>query len=153
MRSYLIFILLSMFSWAAHAKEVVNIYNWSGCLPDAVIAQFEKETGIKVNYATYDSNETLYAKLKANPNAGYDVIVPSTYYLDRMRQEHMLQKIDKTQIPNFKYLTSRFLNQPYDPQNDYSIPYFWGTTAITVNTRYHTKQSITGWHHFWDPNY
>ncbi len=153
MKQLFIFILLIFFSVFAHATDIVNVYNWSGYLPDSVIKKFEKETGIKVNYATYDSNETLYAKLKATPNAGYDVIVPSTYYLDRMRQEHMLQKIDKTQIPNFKYLTPRFLNQSYDPHNDYSIPYFWGTTAITVNTRYHAQAPITSWHHFWDPNY
>ena len=76
------------------ANPEVNVYAWSDYLPANVIAQFEKETGIKVNLSEYDSNETLYAKLRADPNIGYDIIIPSSYYVDRMRQEGMLQTID-----------------------------------------------------------
>src|ERR1700722_4846109 len=87
------FRFLFIFFWITpcFAKtNVVNVYTWSGVIPDFAIQQFEKETGIKVNFSTYDSNETMYAKLKADKNAGYDVVEPSSYYIDRMRRQHML---------------------------------------------------------------
>lgn len=146
-------LLISFFLSSAQAAEVLNVYNWSGYLPDSVIKQFEKETGIHVSFSSYDSNETLYAKLKTNPRAGYDIIVPSTYYVDKMRNEHMLHKIDKSKLSNFKNLSPALLHHAHDPENEYSVPYFWGTTAIAVNTHVHPKQSITHWSDFWKPKY
>lgn len=146
--------MVLLFSLAVHAEEkVLNVYNWSGYMPDEVLAQFTKETGIRVNYATYDSNETMYAKLKANPNIGYDIVVPSTYFIDRMRKQHMLQKIDKAKISNFKNLNPALLNKEYDPHNQYSIPYFWSTTGIIVNKKYYPVDSIQSWSDFWKPQY
>lgn len=143
---------LLLSSVAAHATEVLNVYNWSDYMPDDVIQQFEKETGIVINYSTYDSNETMYAKLKADPNAGYDIVVPSTYFIDRMRQQNMLLKLDKTQLTNFKNLNPDLLNKSYDPNNNYSIPYLWGTSAIVINDKYFSKNSITSWADFWNKN-
>jgi spermidine/putrescine transport system substrate-binding protein len=138
----------------AYAEEnVVNIYNWSSYISSEVLKEFTQETGIKVNYTTYDSNETLYAKLKANPHTGYDVIVPSTYFVDRMRQQGMLQALDKSRLPNFKNLNPVLLNKPYDPGNHYSIPYFWTSTGIVVNSKIHPVQPLQAWADFWNPAY
>lgn len=151
---YLVFVLLLLCTLNANAAdEILNVYNWSGYMPNDVLQQFEKETGIRVNYSTYDSNETMYAKLKADPEAGYDIVVPSTYFIDRMRQQGMLQKIDKTKLTDFKNLNPELLDKPYDPHNDYSIPYFWSATGIAINIKYFPLDSVTSWNDFWKPQY
>lgn len=142
-----------MVSAWAEERPIVNVYNWSGYISEDVLKEFEKETGIHVNYTTYDSNETMYAKLKADPDAGYDIVVPSTYFIDRMYKQGMLQKIDKSKIPNFKNLNPALLNKPFDPHNHYSIPYFWSTTGIAINTKYYPYNSITRWNDLWKSDY
>lgn len=137
------------FTDALAESKILNVYSWSIYLSDEVIHQFEKETGIHINYATYDNNDTLYAKLKANPKATYDVVFPSSYFVDRMQRQHMLAKLDKQQLPNFKYIKKNLLNKPFDPQNNYSIPYFWGSTAIVVNKRYHDVKQVSSWEDLW----
>lgn len=137
----------------ANEEPVLNVYNWSGYISDGVLKEFEKETGIHVNYTTYDSNETMYAKLKADPDAGYDIVVPSTYFIDRMHRQGMLSKIDKSKIPNFKNLNPALLNKPFDPHNQYSVPYFWSATGIAINTKYYPYNSVTSWNDFWKSNY
>lgn len=145
---------LLLLSLPAFAKtQVLNVYNWSNYMPKDVIMQFEKETGIHVNYSTYDGNDTLYAKLKADPQAGYDIIVPTSYFVDRMRNEHMLMPLDKSQLPNFKNLDKALLNKSFDPDNRYSIPYFWGSTGIVVNKNYFDPNSITSWNDLWTPRF
>lgn len=133
--------------------NVVNVYNWSDYMPDKVIKQFEQTTGIKVNYSEYDGNETMYAKLKASPTVGYDVIVPSDYFVDKMRKEGMLQKLDKQQLTNFKNLDPSLLNRPYDPDNNYSVPYLWGTVGIVINDKYVNPNEAMSWADFWRPQY
>lgn len=146
--------LLWLISWPSLAQEnVVNVYNWSNYISTDVLKEFTKETGIKVNYATYDSNETMYAKLKANPRSGYDIVVPSTYFVDRMRKQGMLRPLDKTKLTQFKNLNPALLNKSYDPGNRYSIPYFWSSTGIAINTRYHPLPSIKNWADFWQTQY
>ncbi|WP_342146448.1 spermidine/putrescine ABC transporter substrate-binding protein [Rickettsiella endosymbiont of Aleochara curtula] len=150
------FLILGLFFLARPAiaeENIVNIYNWSSYISGDVLKEFTQETGIKVNYTTYDSNETLYAKLKANPHTGYDVIVPSTYFVDRMRQQGMLQALDKSRLPNFKNLNPALLNKSYDPDNRYSIPYFWTSTGIVVNSKIHSAQQLQAWADFWNPRY
>lgn len=150
---YILGIFFLIYSLTALADEVVNVYNWSGYISNKIIKQFERETNIHVNYSTYDSNETLYAKLKANPHSGYDIIVPSTYFLDRMRKQGMLQPLDKSKLSNFKNINPQFLNKNYDPNNNYSIPYLWGTTAAVINSHYYPKQSFNRWSDLWSPQY
>ncbi len=152
---YFLFIILLFVSLAVWAddEKILNVYNWSGYISDDVLNQFEKETGIHVNYTTYDSNETMYAKLKADPDAGYDMVVPSTYFIDRMYKQGMLQKIDRSKIPNFKNLNPALLNKAFDPHNQYSIPYFWSTTGIVINTQYYPAGSITNWSDLWKGQY
>ncbi len=133
--------------------QILNVYNWASFMPPDVLTKFQKATGIRVNYLEYDSDETLYAKLKADPNSGFDVIVPTNYYVQRMWQEGMLQPLDKSKIPNLKYINPVLLNKEYDPSNRYSVPYMWGTTGIVVNTLYHDPSKITHWSDLWDPQY
>lgn len=147
-------LLLLTFSCMAFANDnVVNVYAWSGEVPDAVVAQFQKETGIKVNFSTFDSNETMYAKLKAVRNPGYDVVEPSSYYVNRMREENMLAKLDHNQITNYKYLDPKFLNAVYDPGNVYSLPNLWGITGIFVNKKYFDPKTIHRWSDLWQPRF
>jgi spermidine/putrescine transport system substrate-binding protein len=135
------------------AENIVNVYTWSGVIPDAAIRQFETETGIKVNFSTYDSNEIMYAKLKADKNPSYDVVEPSSYYIDRMRRQNMLEKLDKTQLAFFKNLNPSFLNKSYDPKSEYSIPFIWGITGIFINKDYREASSIKRWSDLWNSQY
>jgi spermidine/putrescine transport system substrate-binding protein len=127
------------------ADNILNIYTWSEEIPHSVIAQFEKETGIKVNVSSYDSNEVMYAKLRSTKNSAYDLIEPSSYYIDRMRRQGMLVKLDKTRLSNIKNLDPEFLNQAYDPDSQYSLPFIWGITGIFVNKDYFPPSSVTDW--------
>ena len=121
----------------------------SGDIDPAIIKQFEKETGIKVRYSTFDSNEAMFAKLKVVKKGGYDLTFPSTYYVERMRNLNMIQPIDKSKLKNFKNLDPELLNKPYDPNNHYSIPYMWGSSAIGINARHVDPASITSWDDLW----
>ena len=134
-------------------EGLLNVYNWSNYIPNSVILKFESETGIKVNYTEYDSNETLYAKLKTNPDHDYDVIVPSSYYVERMAQQDMLQKLDLSKIPNSQNLNPRLMHKSFDPNNEYSLPFTWGTTGIIVNDRYYDPNKIKQWNDFWKPEF
>lgn len=118
----------------------INVYNWGEYISDGseentlnVNAEFTDLTGIKVNYTNYATNEELYAKLKGG-GASYDIIIPSDYMISRMIHENMLQKLDFDNIPNFKNITETFVNPEYDPQNEYSVPYTWGTVGIIYDT-------------------
>lgn len=153
MRIFLLIVLVTLSAAGNAAQKVVNVFNWSGYMPDNILRQFEQETGIKVNYSTYDNNETLYAKLKANPYSGYDVIVPSTYFIDRMRQQNMLQPIDKSKLTHFKNINPDLLNKSFDPDNRYSIPFLWSATGIAINTKYWPKNSVKSWKDLWKSEY
>lgn len=118
----------------------INVYNWGEYISDGsdegtlnVNAEFTKLTGIKVNYTNYATNEELYAKLKGG-GASYDIIIPSDYMISRMIKEGMVQKLDFDNIPNFKYTKETFVNPEYDPENEYSVPFMWGTVGIIYDT-------------------
>ncbi|MEN4768037.1 spermidine/putrescine ABC transporter substrate-binding protein PotD [Duffyella gerundensis] len=138
---------------AADDSKTLYFYNWTEYVPPGLLEQFTKETGIKVIYSTYESNETLYAKLKTWKDGAYDLIVPSTYFVAKMRNEGMIQKIDKSALSNFHNLDPNLLNKPFDPNNDYSIPYIWGATAIGVNSDAIDPKSVTRWADLWKPEY
>ncbi|WP_413284424.1 extracellular solute-binding protein [Vibrio sp. MA40-2] len=137
---------------ASAAEDELYFYNWSEYIPNSILEEFTKETGIKVLYSTYESNETMYAKLKTQ-GEGYDLVVPSTYFVSKMRKENMLSKIDKSKLSNFKGIDTNYLNKSFDPNNDYSIPYIWGATGIGINTDMMDSNSITSWNDFWDPKW
>ena len=141
------------------SNVTLYVYNWGEYISDGsddtvdVIKEFEALTGIKVEYTTFDSNESLYAKLK-NGSASYDVIIPSDYMVSRLIGEGMLQKLDYSNIPNFeKYVDVEFKNPGYDPSNEYSVPYMWGTVGIIYNTKYVDEADVTGWELLWNEKY
>nr|WP_319393541.1 extracellular solute-binding protein [uncultured Desulfobacter sp.] len=152
-RPLMILSFLLLAALHAQAAEKIYVYNWTEYLPESVIEQFTKETGIEVVYTTYDSNETMYAKLKLIQKDGYDVAVPSTYFVSKMGREGMLVKLDQTLLPNMKNLDPELLNKNYDPHNNYSIPYLWGSTGIAVNTDEMPKERITSWKDLWNPEF
>jgi spermidine/putrescine transport system substrate-binding protein len=128
--------------------NILNVYAWAEEVPAKVIAQFEKETGIKVNYSSFDNNEIMYTKLRTNNDIGYDVIEPSNYYIERMMRLNMLEKLDKSKLSNFVNIDPFFANQPYDTHGDYSIPFVWGTTGIFYNTDYYNENDAQSWSDF-----
>lgn len=147
-------LLLCFISLASVAKEkVINFFSYSNYLPESIIKKFEKETGIRVNYSVFDDNSSMYAKLRSNPNIGYDVITPSSYYIQRMVKTGLLQPLDKSKIQNFQYLKPQLINQPFDPNNQYSVPYLWGTTGIAVNKKYINPSAVKNWSDLWQPQY
>lgn len=138
---------------ASRSGQKVVIYNWTEYIPDNVLRQFTKETGIQVEYATYESNEAMYSKLKLLGGKGYDIAVPSTFYVEKMRKEGLIQPIDKSLLSNYGNLDASLLNAPYDPDNTYSVPYLWGSTAIAVNGADIDASAITRWADLWKPEY
>jgi spermidine/putrescine transport system substrate-binding protein len=135
----------------------VNVLNWGEYISDGqdgtldVCAEFEKETGIKVNYKTCSDNETLYSMLSGG-GSDYDVIIPSDYMISRLIDEGMLEPLDFDNIPNASDIDSSFLKPAYDPQNAYSVPYMWGTVGIIYNTSM-VKDEITSWSALFDRKY
>jgi putrescine transport system substrate-binding protein len=119
---------------AAQGTQVLNIYNWSNYIAPTTVANFEKETGIRVRYDTFDSNEILHAKLVAG-KTGYDVVVPSSYWGKIQADGGLLQKIDKSKIPNYRNLDPALMEQlaKLDPGNQYLVPWLWGYTTVGIN--------------------
>lgn len=132
------------------AKEL-NIFNWSEYIPAPVIEKFEEETGIKVNYTTYSSNEEMYAKLSTG-KSGYDITLPTLFYLDILLKQDMLEEVNLDNIPNMKNLGDEFLGLHVDPENDYSVPFMWGTGVIAVNEDLVDKE-VTGYKDLFDPEF
>ena len=137
----------------------LNVYNWGMNIADGsddtldIIAAFQEAyPHIKVNYSTYDSNETLYTKL-SNGGITVDVIIPSDYMIARMINEDMLLELDFDNIPNYQYIDENFKNTAYDPENKYSVPYTWGTVGIIYNTKYVDEADVTGWELLWNEKY
>ncbi len=161
-------LLVSCFALSASAEQeepleaedtgiTINVYNWGEYISDGsdgtmnVNQEFTKRTGIHVNYTTFDTNESLYSKLVSG-GASYDVIFPSDYMVARMIEEGMLQKLDFSNIPNYKYIDEDYRDLAYDPQNEYSVPYTWGVVGIFYNKNY-VKEAPTSWDVLWDDQY
>ncbi|MGF1864289.1 extracellular solute-binding protein [Enterovibrio norvegicus] len=142
---------VAMFTTPAKAENDQLIFaNWGPYLSTELLEQFTRETGIKVIYSTYESNETLYAKMKTHPE-GYDLVVPSTYFVAKMRDEGMLQKLDLSKLNNFNELDKNYLDKPFDPNNDYSIPHVIAMTGLAVNTDMYNPDDFTSWADLWSP--
>ncbi|MGO2509476.1 MAG: polyamine ABC transporter substrate-binding protein [Vibrio hibernica] len=126
--------LLTSTKVLAQDDQVLHVYNWSSYIAEDTIANFEKESGIKVVYDVFDSNEVLEAKLLAG-RSGYDVVVPSNNFLAKQIRAGVFQKLDRSQLPNWKNLNPELLNalSPSDPGNLYAIPYLWGTIGFAYN--------------------
>jgi len=132
----------------------LNLYNWSEYMPQEILDGFEAETGISVNYTTFDSNEAMYAKLKLlDDSSQYDLAVPSTYYVEKMANEGLLQEIDQSKLSNFDNLDTSFTNTKVDPENKYSIPYMWGSTGLAINGDVVDPATVNSWDDLWRPEY
>src|SRR5690348_2745595 len=120
----------------AQNERVVNVYNWSDYIDAKVLEDFTKETGIRVQYDTFDANETLETKLLAG-RSGYDVVVPTAYFLQRQIQAGVFQKLDKAKLPHLADAWPEIMRRlaVYDPDNQYAVNYMWGTTGIGYNVK------------------
>ena len=147
------------YDWRRFANDhiTLNVYNWGLYISDGsddsvnVISAFEELTGIKVNYTTFDSNESLYAKMKSG-GASYDVIFPSEYMIGKMAKEGMLAPLNYDNIPNFANIGEKYTDWDFDPANVYSVPYTWGTTGLIYNTTM-VEEPPTSWSALWDVEY
>jgi spermidine/putrescine transport system substrate-binding protein len=130
-------------------EKQLNLYNWSDYVAKSTLPNFQKQTGIKVTQDYFSSNEELLAKLQAG-GTGYDVIVPSDYMVSIMIKSDILEPLDMSKIPNFKNVGDNYKGLPYDPKNEYSVPYQWGTTAILYNKK-ELGTLEPSWEPMWDP--
>ncbi len=124
--------VLSMAGCGNSGKVTLNVYNWGEYIDLSVLPEFEKETGIRVNYTTYASNEEMYAKI-ASGAASYDVVIPSDYMISKLIQEDMLAPLNFDNIPNARYIGEQYKGLDFDPENQYTVPYTWGTTVVIYN--------------------
>ena len=147
------------YDWTRFAGDniTLNVYNWGLYISDGsddsinVLSAFEELTGIKVNYTTFDSNESLYAKMKSG-GASYDVIFPSEYMVGKMAAEGMLAELNYDNIPNIANVGEEYLGWDFDPDNRWSVPYMWGTTVLIYNTTM-VEEEPTSWDALWDVRY
>ncbi|MDD2431610.1 MAG: spermidine/putrescine ABC transporter substrate-binding protein [Firmicutes bacterium] len=146
-----ILILSMVLSGCKKDRPTLYVYNWGDYIDESILGEFEKETGIKVVYDTFATNEDMYVKIKSG-GSSYDVIFPSDYMVTRMLEEDMLEKIDLSQIPNHKYLEENLMGTEYDPKNEYTLPYMWGTMGILYNTTM-VDEVVDSWDILWDPKY
>lgn len=164
-----IVVLLSVCAFGVSAYEnedwysglegtTINVFNWGEYISDTyedgmldVNAEFEKLTGIKVNYVTYESNEDMYPKIK-NGGASYDIVVPSDYMIQRMIAEDMLLNIDTEKLPNYHYISEEYKNMYYDPDNAFSVPYNVGMVGLIYNTKM-VEEKPDSWMALWDERY
>lgn len=127
----------------------ITVYNWGDYIDPLLLKEFEKENGIKVIYETFDSNEGMMGKVEQGGTA-YDIVVPSEYMIEMMKEKDLLLPIDYSQIPNVKHIDPYFLDLPFDPNNEYSLPYFWGTLGIAFNPTLLDGQTFESWDRLWD---
>ena len=132
-------------------KKELNVYNWGDYIDPQVIDMFEEETGIKVNYEVYATNEDMYTKVKSGASS-YDIIIPSDYMIQKMISEDMLQPINFDNIPNYSNIDDKFKNLDYDPTGEYSVPYMWGTVGILYNTTM-VDEPVDSYDILWDEKY
>ncbi|HEL1998291.1 TPA: ABC transporter substrate-binding protein [Streptococcus suis] len=127
------------------------IYNWGDYIDPELLAEFTAETGIQVDYQTFDSNESMYTKIKQGGTT-YDLTIPSEYMISKMTEENMLIKLDKSKIEGIENIDPRFMGLSFDKNNDYSIPYFWGTLGIVYNETM-VENPPQEWEDLWSEEY
>jgi putrescine transport system substrate-binding protein len=141
---------------AAQEEKVLHVYNWSDYIAEDTVPNFQNQTGIKVTYDVFDSNDVLETRLLAG-NSGFDVVVPSASFLERQIKAGVFQKLDKSQLPNLKNMDPDIMGRVglHDPNNEYAIPYLWGTTGIGYNEDKIRKilgdAKPDSWNYIYDP--
>lgn len=137
---------------SAEEEKVLNIFSWDGYVDYAsVIKPFEQQTGIKVNYAPFSTNDEMFKKLQENGASEYDLVIASDYILNTARLEGLMLPLDKEQLPNFANLDERFISQYFDPDNEYVVPYMSGIPLIVYNPDM-VQIEIDGFEDLWDPS-
>ena len=131
----------------------VNVYNWGEYFDPDALAMFEDETGIKVTYDEYETNEVMYPII-SNGAASYDLVCPSDYMVQRMISENLVEEINFDNVPNIKYVDTKYMDasKEFDPENKYSVPYLWGTVGILYNKTM-VKEPVDSWGILWDEKY
>lgn len=136
----------------AGTQVTINVFNWGDYIGETTIEDFEKAyPGIKVNYQNFSTNEDMYVKIKTG-GSPFDVAIPSDYMIKRMLDEGLLNKINMENIPNYKYIDDRFKNLSFDPDNQYSVPYMWGTVGILYNKTM-VSDPVDSWDILWNKKY
>ena len=138
-------------SSGSSASSTLNVFNWGEYIDTSIIKDFTKQTGIKVNYSTFATNEEMYEKVKSGTNK-YDLVCPSDYMVDRMIKENLVQTLDFSKLPNYKNIDDKYKNLSYDPKDKYSVPYMWGTIGI-IYDKTQIKDKIDSWNVLWDTKY
>lgn len=133
-------------------NDTIYFYNWGDYIDPDLLTQFEEETGYKVVYETFDSNEAMMAKVEQG-STSYDLSVPSEYTVEMMRDKDLLIPLDHSKIEGLNNIDQRFLDQEFDPGNKYSIPYFWGTLGILYNTKVYSQEDVAHWKNLWDEKF
>lgn len=144
------FVLL-LTACSTDTREKLYVYNVGEYIDREVLAMFEEEFNCKVVYELYDSNETMYQKIKAG-GTNYDVAFPSDYMAEKMIKENLVLPLDYSKIPNFKYISDEYKHLPYDEENLYTVPYFWGTVGILYDKTV-VKEPVDSWSILWDEDY
>ncbi len=157
------FLIISVVSYTTYLhfdnsqSDELYVYNWGEYIDEDVITQFEEETGIKVTYDMFETNEEMYPIIEAGA-VMYDVVCPSDYMIQKMIENDMVQELNLENIPNLQYMDETYIekSQSFDPQNKYSVPYTWGTVGILYNAQRLEELGIeppTSWSDLWDPRY
>ncbi|MDU6352883.1 MAG: ABC transporter substrate-binding protein, partial [Streptococcus mitis] len=151
--------ILVLLGIATHLDSKINsrdsqklvIYNWGDYIDPELLGQFTEETGIQVQYETFDSNEAMYTKIKQGGTT-YDIAIPSEYMINKMKDEDLLVPLDYSKLEGLENIGPEFLNQSFDPGNKFSIPYFWGTLGIVYNETM-VDEAPEHWDDLWKPEY
>lgn len=147
-------VMLGANNVAKAAEDTVYLYTWTEYVPQGLLDDFTKETGIKVIVSSLESNETMYAKLKTmGKDGGYDVIAPTSYFVSKMAREGMLKELDHSKLPVIKELDPNMLDKPYDKGNKYSLPQLLGAPGIAYNKETESAKKFQSWGDLWSPEY
>lgn len=133
-------------------SNTLYLYNWGDYIDPDLIDKFEEESGYKVVMETYDSNEAMITKIKQK-STNFDICIPSEYAVEMMRDQGLLEKLDHKKIVGLDNIDERFLDVAYDPGNEYSIPYLWGTFGIVYNTKKYEESDFSSWKNLWDKKF
>lgn len=144
-------IILQKNSESDSRSDKLVIYNWGDYIDPDLLKKFTEETGIEIQYETFDSNEAMYTKIKQG-GTSYDIAVPSDYMIDKMIKDDLLAKLDKSKLIGMEHIGEEFLDKSFDPKNDYSLPYLWGTVGIVYNEQL-VDQAPMHWEDLWRPEY
>lgn len=131
-------------------QKMLHVYNYGSYIDPDLLTKFTKQTGYQVSYETYDSNESMMVKLKQG-GSNYDLVFPSEPYVAKLAQENLLAPLDHQKIRGLENLDPMLLNHAFDPNNRYSLPYFWGTTGIMYNAKVFSKDEVDTWAKLWAP--